>query len=473
MYIGEAAFRDFFLVTFPGTEIYYLTLFNIFGVEQWLLNATIFFLLLGLSALCLYFSRKLLTGWAVYIPVAIFLVIGFRLLGVDGSHRFFGVLAVLTAIALIFDKRTFPRLFLAGIFCGIAASFTQPRGLVGFAAIAVFLVIEKFYKKQSFADLCKSVLSAAIPFGLVVAAILLYFIVTAGFEKFYFATFVFPVKYYPADDWNNFNAYLKSFPLIGSQSVFSYLKLLAPILFFYLLIPAMYFIFAIVFRMKRQTIEPDKKLQLILIALIGIFFALGISSAPSVGRMYQVSIPALILLIWVVQTLISRQQIMPIILFALLFLGGLYSIQRQSVPVYNLETPTGTLAFLSTETMVRFKWAAENTQPFDYFYEPHHPSLYSIFKLKNPTTMSWVRPNNYTTDEHIAEIIAGLEKNPPRYIIWNRLWNDPSFRNLPTFHLQPLIDYVEKNYHPKEKFNDYNNFQDQVEYKIEIWEKNN
>ena len=86
--------------------------------------------------------------------------------------------------------------------------------------------------------------------------------------------------------------------------------------------------------------------------------------------------------------------------------------------------------------------------------------------------MSWIRANNHTTDEHVSEIVQGLKRNPPRYIIWNGIWNDFNSAQSPDFHLQPLVDFLNSNYHLVEKLNDYKDNKSEVEYKIEIWEKN-
>ena len=468
MFSGEVPFRDFFLITFPGTEFYYLTLYGLFGVHQWLLNVTIFCLLMSLSALGLFFSRRLLTGWAIYLPVSLFLVIGVRPLGIDGSHRFFGVLAALIAVAIVFPGRTFFRLGLAGFFCGVASSFTQQRGLLAITAIVVFLFVEKSYLKQNFSTFFKSVLCVAAPFVLVIAFILIYFISTAGYENFYYATFVFPVKNYPADDWNNFNAYLKEIPNFGALPFLDYLKQAVPILFFYALIPLVYIVFAIVLWFKRRLIDDEKKLQLIFINLVGLFLAVGVFSA----RFYQGSILALISLIWIIQVLLPNQKIINALLLLIALLGISYSVQRQITPVYYLDTPSGAVAFLAPENLIRYRWAAEHTQPFEYLFEPQHPSLYSVFKLKNPTPMGLIRGNNYTTPEQVKSILDGLQRNPPRYIIWNTLWDELSVRESPDFHLQPLIDFLKSEYHFSEKLNVFKDTKGKTEYSVEVWERN-
>ena len=93
-----------------------------------------------------------------------------------------------------------------------------------------------------------------------------------------------------------------------------------------------------------------------------------------------------------------------------------------------------------------------------------------IFQLKNPTPISWIRANNFTIDQHINDVINGLRQNPPRYIIWDGLWNDPTLKNAPDFHLEPLIDFLNSNYQLTERLNDYSDYKNETEYVVEIWE---
>ena len=472
MFQGEVAFRDFFLFTFPGTEIFYLSFFKLFGVKIWMLNITILFLILCLSAVGLYFSRTLLKGLAVYLPVTFFVVFEIRTLGIDGSHRFFSVLFVFLAIAVLLTQRTPMRLFSAGLLCGVASCFTQPRGLLGIAAIILFLFVEKLYKRQNLLSLIKSVLWVFSPFALVVGFTSLYFIISAGFETYYFSTFVFPVKHYPADVWNNPKAYLKDIPNIGTLSLSFYLRQTTPMLFNYFLIPLIYIVFFVVLWFRGQTISTEKKLQLILINLAGLLLAIGVFSAPNSIRFYQVSLPGLISLIWIFQHFFEFPKITFSLLLVLGLLGFAYTFQRATVPIHCLETPSGTIASLSSETLARYQWVAEHTRPGDYLYEPHHPSLYMMFHLRNPTPLPLIRPNNYTTPEQVKAIIEGLERNPPRYIIWDGFWDTFDSNESPDFHLEPLVVYVHNNYHLVKKLDyDSDSKSKVVEYRIEIWEK--
>lgn len=475
-FLGETPYRDFFLFQFPGTEVFYLFFFKLFGVEIWILNAAVLFLLLSLSALGLYFSRMLLTGLAVYLPSTIFIVGEMRILGVDGSHRYFGVVFVFLAAAILFVKRTPARLCAAGFLYGIASCFTQQRGACAVAATILFLIVEKFYDKRSLASLVKSILWVCLPFALVIFSVSIYLIILAGFENFYFGIFVFPVKYYPAEVYNNPRAYLMDFPDSTNLSVFSIVRQAAPRIFNYLLIPFIYPIFFAAMRLKKDAIPDEKKRQLIFLGLIGLFLGVFVLTAPSAIRFYQVSLPGLVLLVWIFQNFFRAPKIVFSLGLALLtLLGFAYVFQRSLAPVTYLETPSGTIASLtSAENLSRYRWAAEHTKPGDYLYEPHHPSLYVMFHLRNPTPAPLIRTNAYTTVGQVEGIVKGLERNQPRYILWNGLWEAFDGSTAPDFHLQPLVNYVHKNYHPVDNL--YYDSQPEnntiEEYKVEAWERN-
>lgn len=477
LFLGEMPYRDFFLFQFPGTEVFYLFFFKLFGVEIWILNAAILFLLVGLAALGLYFSRIFLTGWAVYLPATIFTVGEMRILGADGSHRYFGVIFVFIAAAILLVRRTPARLAAAGVLCAVASCFTQQRGACGVAAIVLFLILEKFYDRQSYAALVKSILWLCVPCALVLASVSIYLIILAGFENFYFGIFIFPVKYYPAEVYNNPRAYLMDFPDSENLSVFSIVRQAAPRVFNYLLIPFIYPIFFVVLRLKKDSISEEKRRQLIFLGLIGLFLGVFVLTAPSAIRFYQVSLPGLVLLVWIFQNFFRTPKIVFSLALAFLtLLGCAYIFQRAFLsPATYLETPSGTIASLtSAENLSRYRWAAEHTKPGDFLYEPHHPSLYVMFHLRNPTPAPLIRTNAYTTVGQVEGIVKGLERNQPRYILWNGLWEAFDGSTAPDFHLQPLVNYVHKNYHPVENL--YYDSQPQnntiEEYKVEAWEKN-
>src|SRR2546427_11542293 len=70
---GESIYRDFFQFTLPGTELFYLALFKLVGPRVWIPNVTLIVLGLGLTALIMYVSRRVLTGWIAFLPALLFL----------------------------------------------------------------------------------------------------------------------------------------------------------------------------------------------------------------------------------------------------------------------------------------------------------------------------------------------------------------------------------------------------------------
>src|SRR5205814_8088124 len=85
---GESIYRDFFQHTLPGTELFYLALFKLIGPRIWIPNATLIVLGLGLTALVVYVSRKVLTGWTAFLLAVLFLAFAYWQWLVPRAHWF-------------------------------------------------------------------------------------------------------------------------------------------------------------------------------------------------------------------------------------------------------------------------------------------------------------------------------------------------------------------------------------------------
>lgn len=473
MYQGETPFLDFFLFYIPGTEIFYFLLFLVFGVKIWILNLTIFFLFFGISAVCFFISRQLLDGWSAYFPTLIYLVLGFREFGSDGSHRLFSAFGVLLAVAVIFKSRSRLRLFSAGIVCGITSCFTQQRGLFGLAAIVLFLIIENFTQKINLSLFFRSIFFLITPYILIIGTVSLYIIYAAGWDTFYFSIFVFPLKHYPSDTWNKFASLLQDIPSHKNMTTYQFLRLSLSYLFYYLMTPLIYFFFFIVFWRKRGEINREKRSRLLLLAVLGVILTASVFPFPVALRFYQIAVPSLILFVWVMQkTILNENKINRLVFAGLLLLGIAFSVQRQMINVYFQKTPSGKVFSFAPESLDRFRWLSEHTQPGDNFYEAHHSNFYMLFQLKNPTPMPLIRPNNYTPPKQVEKVLHGLERNPPKYIIWNRAWNNPEIQNSAEFNLEPLVNFLYQNYRPAGNLFASRNARGAIEYEAEIWEKN-
>lgn len=453
---GEVMYRDFFHLTPPGAEVVYATLFSIFGVKIWILNLII--LLLGLAQVWLlwFFSRHTLSGIFVYLPAAIFLVVGFRQYGIDGSYRLFSIVCVLLAVAALFKKRSSQNLIIAGSLCGLASFFVQTRGVVVIAGIALFLLWENYRRGFDLMVLVKNGLQLTVPFFLVVALTQSYFVWQAGFDNYYFALVEFLHRHYPNDPLAKTSAYffsdLPDFQgLLNDYSTTAgaasrYLRVAAPVLFHYLLIPFVYIVF-LIYRRRQQTSRSIKEIdtKLMLLCMVGLTLVAGLS-APSAGRLNHIAIPGLIILVWLFKQVSHSNRIAKVALLFLCIVGISYVVQRQTVEKKYLDMPAGRSAFLSPKAFDRYNWIGENTQEGDFLYETQHPSFYFPFHLKNPTPMSLIRDSEYTPRFQVDSVVASLEREPPNLIVWDGNWSKAAELRVAGDNLEPLWQFIVTNY---------------------------
>jgi hypothetical protein len=218
---GQMIYRDFFQFTPPGTELVYLALFKLFGVRAWIPNATQLVLGFSLTWLCVFISRKILSGPAAYLPAFLFLVLAFHP-AMDGSHHWFSMLAVTAATALIIQERSLKRLAGAGALCALASFFTQTRGVGVAVGIALFLWWEHWKKSRGDGALLRSEGVFAVAFAAVTGALNLYFIWEAGLKHYLWCTITFAIKYYPAESQlNSFQISMLHPPVGGPLAFYS------------------------------------------------------------------------------------------------------------------------------------------------------------------------------------------------------------------------------------------------------------
>lgn len=474
---GDVMYRDFFHFTPPGAELYYKTFFSIFGKKIWVLNFTILWLGLAQAALLWYMSKRVLTGLTVYLPAAIFLVIGFRHFGIDGSYRLFSIIFVLLAAAVLLNKRSPRMLILAGCFCGLASFFVQTRGFVGVAAICVFLLWENIRQGFDIRALVRQGLLLGIPFLAVVVLTHSYFAWQGGFDGYYFGLVTFLQKYYSHDPLSNYSAFLSDFPSIESYlqnystfaAISRYFRFTAPSAFFYALIPLIYIVF-FVYRLYLRDSKPSNETdaRLVFLGILGLSFFAGLS-APTGFRLYHIAIPGVIIFVWLIRQSRFLTRLAPAALVLLAVLGAAYAVQRQAVTKYFLDMPGGEAAFLSEHFFEKYEWIGRHTTPGERLYEAHHPSFYLPFHLVNPTPLHLIRDNGYTPTFQVSSIVESLEKNPPTIIIWHGVWSKRPEQRTPGDNLEPLWQFVRDNYEWQKEFIDPAEHTAYSYRDIEIW----
>jgi hypothetical protein len=455
MYRGEALYRDFFEYTFPGTQLVYLGLMYLFGTKFWLINAVIFIQAITQAVLGLLISRRIFgDSWYAFLASALFLFLGFRWFGIDGSHRMLSPIFVWLGLLVLLTNRSYARLAIAAACYALATYFTQPRGIMALAATGLFLAIEAYKERHGWRRLLLGEALLCGTFLAVMTALILPFVISAGPATFFDYTVVF-LRDYVKEPTANYGAYLVVLEKILEQGA----AITAVSLFYYLLIPWAFVIALVV--MWRKGYRPD----VLLVTLVGLGLAGG-TFAPTPLRLYQICLAGLIVFAWLLYTLAQRSEFLPKLAVAGLVLIGLGSpvrVQTSWTRTY-LETPTGRVAFLSTIPMERYKWLMDNASPGEPVFEVYQTAVNYILQHPNPTRMTFLLDNGYTPQWQVDAALEDVEKKRPRFIIWDGNWSKPAGARSSDDHLAPFYAYLTGNYQMKEAFTPY------VDRKMEMWE---
>ena len=452
---GQVIYRDFFEFTPPGTESAYAALFHWFGVRAWIPQAMLVLLGFALTWLSVYLSKSLLKGSLVFLPGLLFVTLVFRN-ALDASHHWYAVLAVMGAIAVLIEARNLRRFAIAGAICGLATWFTQIHGLACLLGVGLFLCWENRRTARPRPSLVKTEISLLGGFLAGIVLLDAPFALRAGLNRFLFCTVVFPLKYYSAGRYNTWRAYMAELPPIHS-----WLDLVraGPFLFLYLVVPLVYLLFLVRYwRISpAQPSEPWDRLMLVNIAGLSLFAS--VAGAPSYLRMCVVSLPALIVLVW----LISRHGLPERLILSALWLIALTlavaePIARQRHWRGYLDLPTGRTAFLDPALYEEYRWIFERTHSDEPFFGDQLVSF--ALRLRDPAEIDFITPDDYTRPEQVADLVQGLERERVRYVLWYPDLDSPP--STAADHLGPLRAYLRNHYHIARIF----------DHGDKVWERN-
>lgn len=448
MYRGETLYKDFFEYTFPGTQLLYLFLLEVFGTRFWLINAVIIAQGLALALLCLAISKHLFENrWHTYLAPALFLFFGFRWFGIDGSHRMLSPIFAMLAILILLGRRTIGRIAAAGVLCALTSFFTQQRGILVAGGISVFLLIEAIKSRSEFRQLFVMECALAGTFILALAVLVSPFIWSAGANTFFDHT-IFYIRSYIQEPTANYGAYRLLFEKTLEQGV----VISGVMIFYYLLIPLVYGVtFVCLWRKTYDT-------KVLLVALVGFFLAVG-TFAPTPARIFQICTPGLIVLTWlIVQGWPLSAPATRVAVIALVLFGGALAARLQlKWDKRYLDTPTGELVFLSPLTLERFEWLRKNAIANEYVFEVYQCAVNFALQLPNPTRVTFLLDNGYTPAWQVAQAIGDLMQKRPRLIIWDGNWSKDKAQRNADDSLAPFYDYLLENYELRQAFVPYSN----------------
>jgi hypothetical protein len=438
---GKLPYRDFPLVTTPGTEVLYALLIHAWGAKAWIPNLAMAVLGAALTLLIALIAMRVLHGGAALLPAALFA--GLVLPGsLYATHHWFSTLSILAALLVLIDGVTVRRAAAAGVFCGIAGYFTQTSALVVVCALLVFFVLERS-GAMSWKEIwrrCAALCGAA---GVVLISAEVYFIGAAGLSRFLFWTVVAPIRYYPATKpFNTWRVYGLSFR--GHVGIGHLLGLI----FVHALVPLVYVAFFI--RRNRHKGEEKREHAQLLIALVGIGLFLPIMSAPSALRLFTVAAPAVILLV----CLLTEYQKASWTLYAgsavALILAVAIPIREQIHWRGTLDTPAGRLASLDPEMFGELQWTALRTHGGEAFFGSS--TVCYALGLKNRTPLNFTTPDDFTRPSEVAELVQSLENDRVPLMVLVPGGSQAQSNYEATDHMGPFREYLQENYRLEERF---------------------
>jgi hypothetical protein len=195
-----------------------------------------------------------------------------------------------------------------------------------------------------------------------------------------------------------------------------------------------------------------------LVNITGLSLFLAVASAPAYNRLYTVSLPGIILLVWLTNSSVwAGKVISPMLWTAVIVLGVAKPIVTQTRWKAFLDLPSGRTAFFQPAVYEKTKWVAERTQPSEYFFGD--PLLCFELWLRNPTRVPFLRPTDYTRPEEVRNVVESLENHQVRFVSWYRGLDIPDGEGN---HLDPIKLYLRSHYHVAATFANED----------KIWERN-
>ena len=434
----QLPYRDFFEILPPGTPYTYALLVRMFGLRNWIPLA-VMPCLAGITVLLMTLaSGRIMRGNVIALPALLFAgPILFR--SADATHHWFSTILVLTAMLMLLGKNTIFRVAAAGACCGAAACFTQTKGAMAVVGFVTYLMWKSWRENSRVRDAwidCLLLCGAAVA---VFAAVNLYFIATAGLNRWFYCLVVYPLRYYPAPALNNWRVVNLEFH--AQQSTTGWVAFL----FVYCTVPLVYIVFLLVMRRQWRKDRTCPWDQLLLITVTGIAMFLAIAQSPSIKRLSTVSPPAMILLAWFLEKPTKAFAVVKVTLATgATALAVAAAVHSQTRPKTYLYLPAGLTAFTDNAVRDEYRWVLTHTHPAQFLLGM--PPLYVSFQLQNLAPNESLDTSEYTRPEDVAAVLRALQEHDVPIIILSSERQYPLTVNSPSNHAMAFVAYLHANY---------------------------
>jgi len=225
----------------------------------------------------------------------------------------------------------------------------------------------------------------------------------------------------------------------------------------YLLLPIVYAV-ALWKCRKSSSAQHEKPL---LVALTGAVLLCEVVFSLNWLRVYAVSMPGIILLLWLIgQQSDCRKIALRAIWAVILLLAAAQIFHAQRAQYVIAELPAGRAA-IYPDSYQKLHWVEEHTHPEAWFFQAVWPGVYLPLQLRNPVFLDGVGLNIDTRPEFLQRSIGQLEEKQVRYILWSHLLNPAGDMDPPESALPPLRIYLHQHYKKIKAFADQD----------EVWER--
>ena len=454
MLYGDQPYRDFFQFTPPGTDLFYLVMFKLFGPYIWVTNMSVLVLGVALTWICYEVAGEIMEHGPALFSALLFLILIYGK-ALNGTHHWFSILAVMSAVRIgQRPKAARWTIVAAGALLGVASFFTQTCGVAVLLAFAIFLLWKRSQAKETWRDLARSEFALFAAFAIVLITLNSWFIATVGVRQL----------------WYDQITYVRRFMVHGLMSQFmglpeplslATLPRLAPYLFIYASLPIIYAL--ALWRCCGERRNPTFRWQpAALLTLVGLFLLMEVASSLNWLRLYAVSLPGIILLVWTVGRTQGTRRYAVVIMWLLISAIAIHqTLSRYRSGYVTIETPGGKTA-VSPLTYSKLQSMMRYTQPGQFIFQAAGPSIYLPLQLRNPLFMDAVETNQQTRPEQIEQAVQQLEAKKLQFVLWSpRLDDADRFDRSTEQTIAPLRSYIRERYARVQVFSDQD----------ELWER--
>ena len=417
---GQVFARDIFEIMGPGSFYLLAAFFKLFGVTFLATRIDLFLISLGTGLLIYYLSRQVCEKFQL-LPVLIMAATYFGMLWPEISHHVdsnFFALASVACLVLWHDVHRLALLLAAGMLAGATTFFLQPKGILLLIALFVWLWIQTRQRDARLSALARLLGG----YGIVVAAVLIYFWTQHALWDLVYATVVFPAHRYGPVNVVPYASGIRHYwsQWASARDGFHWSTLLAALLIVPFLFVVVLPCLLLILNLFRRVRTMNAKVLLLLFC----GSALWLSESHRKDIYHLVFGSPLIIIVCVVYLEQFRAKASELVLQVLaitavcLMTCNLFLV----LTAHSVQTRVGTVA-LFTDDPALAVLDQKTTPGQEVFCYPGFPIYNFLSATVNPTRYSGLM-YGVNPPSDFEEVVRVLEQRQVKYVVWNTGFED-------------------------------------------------